>query len=353
VKCGFRITLGLLLFAAMACVDPDAGLREEFRAATLKLADQRLPGAKISVAGRDGWFLHSGELRYLKAGSFTGENAVHANHRVPPEYADPVPAILDFHNQLQARGIDLFLMPVPVRPAVFPESVLGPEPFAGRETIPNLHLPLQELLSAVQEGGVRVIDLTPAFLEQRQHPKRGPVYCRSDTHWTPYGITVGAQLLAAEIKRMPWYESVPKKKFHKRWTTMPLKGVTYKDYEKASGTTLEPEQLWMRSIKLETKKGRRKFGLHHPESPVIVIGDSNSTKWSRQRSGLPHCLAFELGFQVDVLAVPGGGANGTRLNLSRKVRAEPEYLDGKRVVIWCFSARAFTNTPEGWIPIPL
>jgi alginate O-acetyltransferase complex protein AlgJ len=68
---------------------------------------------------------------------------------------------------------------------------------------------------------------------------------------------------------------------------------------------------------------------------------------------LPHCLAFELGFQVDVLAVPGGGANGTRLNLSRKVRAEPEYLDGKRVVIWCFSARAFTNTPEGWIPIPL
>jgi hypothetical protein len=35
------------------------------------------------------------------------------------------------------------------------------------------------------------------------------------------------------------------------------------------------------------------------------------------------------------------------------VRAEPEYLEGKSAVIWCFSARAFTNTGEGWIPIPL
>ena len=68
---------------------------------------------------------------------------------------------------------------------------------------------------------------------------------------------------------------------------------------------------------------------------------------------LPQQLAFELGFPVDVMSAKGGGANETRLNLVRRARAEPVYLESKRAVIWCFSARAFTNTREGWIPIPL
>jgi alginate O-acetyltransferase complex protein AlgJ len=345
--------LGLLVLAATACTDPDAKLREEFQVAALALAEQRLPGAKISVVGRDGWLLHKGELRHLNAGSYIGENALRANPQAPPEYADPVPAIVDFNNQLKERGIDLFLMPVPVRPAIYPESVLGSEAFAERKAIPNLYHPLQELLHAVEEQGVRVVDLTTVYLQDRERPQRGPVFCRSDTHWTPYGITLGAQILTAEIKQMPWYESVPKKKFRQRWTTMPHKGVTYEDYEKATGETLEPEQLQMRSIKRSNKKGKKKLKLHWPEGPVILMGDSNATKWSPQQSGLPHILAFELGFPVDVLAVPGGGANETRLNLFRKLRDEPDYLDEKRVVIWCFTARFFTNTADGWIYIPL
>jgi alginate O-acetyltransferase complex protein AlgJ len=345
--------LGVLLLATMACADPDAQLREEFQAATVALGSQRIPGSKKTVVGREGWLLTTGELKYLKAGSFVGENAPRANPKSPPEYADPVPAIVDFHQQLQARGIDLYFVPVPARSTIFPESILGPEPFAEREAIPNLHPPLQELLTTLRENGVRAVDLASAFLEQREHPKRGPAYCRSDTHWTAYGITVAAKILAAEIKKSAWYESVPKKKFRQQWLTKPNKGPFYQEYEKAFGTELEPEALRMRRITIDTKKGKGGFGLRFPESPVIVIGDSNVTRWSRWRSSLPFSLAFELGFRVDVLAVPGGGANKTRLNLVRKIRAEPEYFEGKRVVIWCLSARAFTNTREGWIPMPL
>ena len=49
----------------------------------------------------------------------------------------------------------------------------------------------------------------------------------------------------------------------------------------------------------------------------------------------------------------GGGANVSRLNLIRKIRSEPEYLDGKRVVIWCLSARTFTNPKQSWIPVAI
>jgi len=204
VKCGRQIAWGMMALATIACVDRDAELREEFRVASLALVDQRVPGSNKTVIGSDGWLFTWGEVRYLKAGSYIGENALRANHHAPPEYADPVPAIVDFHRQLQERGIEMYFMPVPVR---------------------------------------------------------------------------------------------------------------------------------MRRILLETEEGFKEFGLNHPQSPVIVIGDSNSRTWSRFSSGLPHSLAFELGFPVDVLSTAGGGANTSRLNLARKIRAEPEYLEGKRVVI--------------------
>ena len=104
---------------------------------------------------------------------------------------------------------------------------------------------------------------------------------------------------------------------------------------------------------LETESGKERLGLRNPDSPVIVMGDSNTIWWKNAQSALPHQLAFDLGFPVDVLSTQGGGANETRLNLVRRVRAEPGYLDGKKAVIWCFSARALTGTEEGWIPIPL
>jgi alginate O-acetyltransferase complex protein AlgJ len=299
------------------------------------------------------WPLWRWSISACRAPSFIGENATHANPKAPPKYADPVPVIVDFHRQLQERGIEMYFMPVPARPVIYPESVLGPEPFAHRKKIPNLHSSLQELLSVLRESGVRVFDVTPTFLSQREHPERGPVFCPSDTHWTPYGITLASKILAAEIKEMPWYGAVPKQRYRQRWTTKMHKGVLYHEYENASGSILEPDRVQMRRIMRETKKGLKNFGLHHPKSPVIVIGDSNATRWSKFRSGLPHSLAFELGFPVDVLSAAGGGANETRLNLVRKIRAEPEYLEGKRIVIWCFSARSFTNSRKGWIPIPL
>jgi alginate O-acetyltransferase complex protein AlgJ len=341
----------LLVFAIFACADRDAELREEFQAACRALVDQRVPGSKKTVFGHDGWLFTWGEVRYLTAGSYTGEDAIQTNRHAPPEYADPAPAIIDFHQQLQERGIELYVVPVPVRPVIYPESVLGPEPFTERDTIPNLHPPLQELSSALQKSGVRVFDVTPTFLSQREHPKHGPVFYPSDTHWSPYGITLAAKLLAAEIKEKPWFEAVPKQEFRKDWATRPHEGLVFRNYEKATGTALEPDSVRIRRILLETEEGVEKFGLDHPQSPVVIIGDSNARRWSRLSCGLPHALAFELGFPVDVLSTAGGGANTCRLNLIRKARAEPEYLHGKHVVIWCFSARAFTNTREGWIPI--
>src|SRR5437762_9982012 len=44
--------------------------------------------------------------------------------RSKPESADPIPAIVDFREQLKKRGIDLLLMPVPPKAAIYPEKIL-------------------------------------------------------------------------------------------------------------------------------------------------------------------------------------------------------------------------------------
>ena len=356
---GSRIIAGILVCAALACGDrdaefvEDAELIEQYRAAASTLVEQRLPGSKKVVQGRHGWLLHWGELRYLNAGSLIGEHARLANSNAPPEHADPVPAIVDFNRQLQERGIEMYFMPVPVRPAIFPESVLGSEPFADRKFPPNLELATQELLSALKEKGVRVVDVTPSFLEHRESPEHGAVFYSSEGHWTPYGMTLAIEILAPEIKKKSWYENVPKHEYHERWFTRQHRGSLFKEYEMATGTALEKDKIPVRTIKVKTEAGAEDIELQNPQSPVIVMGDSNTVFWGRWDSALPHHLAFELGFPADVLSTTGGGANQTRLNLARKIQAEPGYLDGKRVVIWCFSARAFTNTREGWLPIPL
>ena len=347
------VAVAILVLAACACSDPNAELEENFRSTSAVMATQLVANSKKTVLGREGWVFVKGELDYLAAGSFVGDSAPAANPTARPEHADPIPAILDFHRQLAERGIDLFVVPVPVRPAIYPEGVLGSEAFADRKAIPNLDSPLVELVSRLREQGVQVIDLAPRFLKQRQDPKHGPLYLRSETHWTPYGVSLAARAVAAEIKDKPWYEGVVKLEFRQRWVEKTWTGGTYRALERATGIAHDLNPVQARRIIVKTAAGPKRLEMRHPDSPVVVMGDSNTIWWRKFQSSLPHQLAFELGFPVDVLSTKGGGANETRLNLVRHARSEPAYLESKRVVIWCFSARAFTNTGKGWIPIPL
>jgi len=353
VKYRHPLTALMLVLAACGGSHQKGALVAEHRAACTTMAEQTISGSEKLVEGRDGWLFVRSELLYVAAGSYVGEAARSANPDAPPQYAEPLPAIIDFNQQLEQRGIELYFVPIPVRPVIFPEGVLGAERLAHLGTVPNFDRHLRELVSILRDRGVRVVDLGPRFRKRREHAERGSVFYPSSTHWTPYGASLASRALAGEIKARPWYEAVPKYDYRQRWITKEYSGGTYKAFESATGTSLEPDLISMRRILLRTPSGNQRLGLGHPDSPVIVMGDSNTVWWRGSQSALPHQLAFDLGFPVDVLSTKGGGANETRLNLARLVRAEPDYLDGKRAVIWCFSARAFTDAREGWIPIPL
>ena len=55
---------------------------------------------------------------------------------------------------------------------------------------------------------------------------------------------------------------------------------------------------------------------------------------------------------VERIAVKGSAA-AVRTNLYRKAAKDAEWIKGKKFVIWCFSAREFTESTSGWPKVPV
>ena len=91
--------------------------------------------------------------------------------------------------------------------------------------------------------------------------------------------------------------------------------------------------------------------------PVVVMGDSHCLVFHAggdlhgTGAGLADQLAAELGHAVDVIGVQGSGATPARVNLLRRAKADPSYLANKKWIVWCFTAREFTES-AGWSPVP-
>jgi alginate O-acetyltransferase complex protein AlgJ len=103
-----------LASTALAAGDPAADFRD-------RCARQAAAGEAMMVPGDEGWLFLRGELRHIGVGPFWGEAAAKVSRASSPEKADPLPAIVDFHEQLEKLGIDLLVVPVPCKALVYPE----------------------------------------------------------------------------------------------------------------------------------------------------------------------------------------------------------------------------------------
>ena len=55
----------------------------------------------------------------------------------------------------------------------------------------------------------------------------------------------------------------------------------------------------------------------------------------------------------DLIGTSGSGATPVRLTLYRRSVKDPGYLAKKKIVVWCFAAREFTEATEGWAKVPI
>lgn len=331
---------------------PDVKVAAAFREACSKQAEEAASADRMTIRGTDGWLFLTREVRHMGVGPFWGKDAVAVSRSSRAKHADPLPAIVDFNAQLAKAGIELWLVPVPPKSSIYADK-LCPDLIAdGGIRVDPHHQSFFELLTS---KGVNVVDLAPAFLAAREDDeKQGPVYCKTDTHWSPRGCRLAAVQLAGEIGKRDWSKSLQKQKLDGRETVLEITGDLARIVAEASGASAVREKLPAKSVVAKGEAGGKPVGTDSA-SPVLLLGDSHCLVFQiggedmhAQGTGLAAQLALELGAPVDMIGVRGSGSTSARRNLLFKARRDKTYLPGKKLVIWCFAARDFTESTEGW-----
>jgi len=318
------------------------------RALCARLADE--PGDNpIAIAREAGWWFLRSELRHLSVGPFWGPDAGRVSRARQPQHADPLPAILDFHTQLQQRGVELIFVPVPAKGAVHSAPL-------GLDCPTELGQPIPEFLTQLTAAGVRVVDLSEVFRREGERPDTPLLYCRTDSHWSPWGCEVVARELRERLGTPSWLVS-----HHELYPTtdgtreilgdlLPPRGAGPQEDPRR-----QPEQVPVRVI--QPVEGAV---VSDRSSPILLLGDSHVLVYHAGQpdlhgagAGLADQLAHELGRSIDVLGVRGSGSTAARSALLQRQRSDPGYLAGKKVLIWVVTAREFTESTTGWVPLPL
>jgi hypothetical protein len=343
-----RLVFALQLFSVIDAAGqaPIQDAAQRFRTALAVKVQSLEKENAAAIAEVNGWLFLTSELRFLSVNRFWGDDAVQVSNSPKPEWADPIPAIVDFSEQLKDRGIQLLLVPVPAKAEIYPEKVLPGIDISENDTSSSLRLFYDEL----RAKGVEVLALAPLFLEYRAK-EQGEVFCKTDTHWSGIGCVLAAQAIAEKI-RTKLTEQPPKNDYASDWINISIEG----DLNALLGANIPKpgsENIRVRSV---TDKATGSRIAPDPNSPVLILGDSFTLVFHdfyAQNAGLIDQLALELGFAPDLTGTRGSGATPVRISLFRRSAKDPAYLAKKKIIIWCFAAREFTEAAQGWQKLPV
>ena len=303
-------------------------------------------GADSVVAGKEGWLFLKEELEQLSSLVLSGQGIEPFSKATKKEYADPVPAIIDFNNQLAERDIDLLFVLIPPKALIYPDML--PDSFSqdfSQDQVAELEKPYLDLFATLTEQGVNVLDLIPVFKKERNDRQ---LYCKTDSHFSGAGVETVAREAAKYIMAAEWYKGIPKKEYVSKQKKVYIHG----DLAEMKGDSTNE------SLLLGFVSNKESSITADPASPVLLLGDSHTLVFSvggdmhTKGAGLFDHLALEVGFPVDRIGVRGSGATPSRIKLYQRSRKEPDFLKNKKTIVWCLSARELTGQ-GGWRKIPV
>ena len=320
-----------------------------FRDHTARLAEQAAADERQVVQGGRDYLYFVPELRHLGVGAFWGERAADVSRARNADWADPLPAIVDFHEQARRAGVELVFVPVPAKATIYPDHL--PDARATDE-LARLDRAHRRFLDELRDRDVTVLDLTDAFLDHRaatDDAEDERLYCKQDTHFSPRGAELAAKRIAALVAEQGWLDDSAERREH---TTRRIELTIDGDLR---GMLNEPD------LPRETLPATQIIDAATdapPEldrdSPVLLLADSHGLVFHAggdmhaRGAGLADHLAHRLQHPIDLIAVRGSGATPSRLQLFRR----RDELAGKRVVVWSMSVREYTEG-DGWRLIPV
>lgn len=292
-----------------------------------------------TVAGTDGWLFYQPGVQYL-------------TERPRPRQAAAIPAqavaaIVDFRNQLAARGLHLLVVPTPNKESVYPEKLsrraVHLRGVLGTET--------RAVLDGLKAADVEVVDLFTAFAKVKAAamPSAPPLYLAQDSHWSPSGVQLAARAVAGRILARKWvtpgsvaYEVKPAPMARAGDLVRMLQAPQVERH-------VVPESISCAQV-VSGETGQLYQDKTNAE--ILVLGDSFLRIYQQDEPGaagfIAH-LARELNQPVASIVSDGGASTLVRQELYR----HPVFLQNKKLVIWEFVERDIRLGTEGWQRVPL
>ena len=221
--------------------------------------------------------------------------------------------LLQFHEILNERGVELYVALPPINSSVFPDMMLNTYFDPEHHDPPNQTI--RDLLHDLREQGVSTVDLMPSFLAERwfeYQGKRYPVIRPNDTHWSSYGARLAATRFAQEVRSSTKYadaldqlpadtleekieviemdsdiaEMIQRNRPHWKVTVKPHSSPAYRVRVRGKGS--ERDETTMKAM----------VPGEHPGAAIQLIGDSFAQNLAPMYSGLHAHLTKELGAPI-------------------------------------------------------
>ena len=241
----------------------------------------------------------------------------------------PLQAILHFREQLQRRGIQLLLLPIP------PKSAVEADRYAKRPVRePLLRNPAYaELAKRLRDENVPLLDDPPE------------TFLKTDTHWTPEAMRAAAQRTAQWIQQ--WNARENNARENEENAPLSTQKTAYTRGKQTVQGTGDLAAMLNASIPKETALIEPIFQPDgSPWEPtrnaeILLLGDSFSNIYSLEEmtwgaaAGFAEQLSYELQRPLDRIVLNQGGSRASRRELARN----PSRLENARIVVWQFAAR--------------
>jgi len=295
-------------------------------------------GGEKALVGRDGWLFYGPGVQYS-----TERPTTHSGNSTA---ADAAAAIIDLHDQLAARGIQLLVVPVPDKESVYPEKLTRRA--VGRLT-PSPET--QQLLRALRAAKVETVDLFELFTACKADMRvdSAPFYLATDSHWSPAGVELAAGVVAQRLRELGWVKPgrvpfelkpAPTRRVGDLLRMLQVPALEREEFAETA------------SCRQVLTKDTGNLYRDDGDSEILVLGDSFLRIYQTDEpegAGFIAHLARQLSQPVASIVNDGGASTLVRQELNRRAAL----LTNKKVVIWEFVERDIRLGTEGWQHVPL
>jgi hypothetical protein len=284
--------------------------------------------------GHDPWLFYRADVDHVIGPPFLDPTRMKHRLQTSRVQPDPIKAIVDFRNQLAARGIDLVVLPVSVKPSTEGEmlAVSNANRAQASGALPNPSF--NEFKARLEREKVRVFDPAPFLMERGRNGHR---YLETDTHWRPETMELVAERLADFLQLPVAAGSTSPSIIEKE---IVARGDIAAMLKLSRGDKFPLETVTIRQVVTGNALWRPS-----KEADVLLLGDSFSNIFSfeamgwGESAGFAEHLSMALRRPIDCILRNSDASFATREILSNELARGRDRLAGKKLVIWEFAAR--------------